>query len=732
MPVGVLRRKALIAVDRFRIRVLSLVLLLAPAAVAPAGFPIPEPPVPQRVAPADAVVVGTVAEIEPQPVQAFPLLRVPGGPRVSFTIAQVRVDRVLLGPAGLERVRVGVGPGRAMPAFTEGQTGCFFLHKHPEEPFHVLSAGSDFIDSRREDYGKAVALAGRCASLLANGNEGLRSRDEEDRLLTAALLIFRFRTVRSAYAGAPRTEPVDAELSRRILAVLAEGPLSGKAAGEPTGRLTLFRRLGLTEEDGWVPPEQLAAVPAAAEKWLGEHADTYRIRRYVPEEPMPVNQGQGPAPSEKQARGGTVLQALETALRRRPWVWVGGLLACILAVVGYLTYRQVWAEIHARRAEEALGRSLRVRGRAPLDEARTHLACCLKVWPNNARVHFLMARAARRAGDLDDAARHLRRAEQLGWVVEATDLEKALAAVQQGDLDGREPLLVSFVQRDHPDRLLILEALVRGCRRTYQLPRALAYLDTWLAAQPDSVRALLWRGETSLLLGRDADALADYRKAVELDPQEDEARLKLADLCLGAHQPEEAATHFAELLKRQPGQAEALLGLARCREEQGKTAEAVELLDRLLALQPEQAGALAERGKIALDTGSPEDAEKWLRHAARVAPFERDTLYNLYRCLTQERHRGEAEGCLARIKRIDEDRKRLDELKAAVLANPHDASLRCEMGVILLRNGQDREGVRWLESALHEDPGYGPARQALDGYSHHPTEAGTRERAPTD
>jgi tetratricopeptide (TPR) repeat protein len=396
-----------------------------------------------------------------------------------------------------------------------------------------------------------------------------------------------------------------------------------------------------------------------------------------------------------------------------------------VAGVGYLVYRQVWAEVHCRRAEAALARSLRVAGPAPLAEARDELGLCLRVWPNNARVNFLMAQAARRAGDADAAARYLRRAEQLGWVAEAIDLEKALAAVQQGDLERREPVLVSFVQRDHPDKLLILEALVQGCRRSYHLPRALAHLNTWLGLQSDSARALVWRGETLLLLGRDRDALADYRKAVELDPQEDDARLKLAELSLAAHQPDEATAHFTELLERHPDQGDALLGLARCREEQGDAAEAVSLLERLLAKEPGHAGALAERGKIALDGGNPGDAEKWLRRAAGAAPFERETLYNLYRSLSANGHTAEADDCLAHIRRIDEDRKRLAELKTAILTAPHDASLRCEMGVILLRNGQDKEAVRWLQSALHEQPGHDGARQALEEYNRRAAGAGS-------
>jgi tetratricopeptide (TPR) repeat protein len=731
MSGPVLGQESLMSVASFRTFLLSLV-LLGPAATARALIAIPEPPIPERVALADAVVVGRVAGSEEAPVQAFPLLKVRGGSRVSFKMAQVRIERVLLGRAGPEPLRVGVGPGLRMPVLTEGQTGCFFLRQHPDEPFFVLSAGSDFIDSQRGEFAKILDLAGRCAGLLANPDEGLRSREGEDRLLTAALLIFRFRTARYAYSGAPRAEPIDAELSRRILAVLAEGSFSDKAAREPTGRLRLFQRLDLTEADGWTSPGRLQDVAVAAEKWLADHAATYRIRRYIPEEPMPVQPDQAPPSPEKQTWTGAVVRGIESAIRRHPWLWLGGVLGCVLAVAGYVIYRQVWAEIHCRRAEEALARSLRVKGPAPLAEARSHLACCLRVWPNNGRVHFLMAQAARRAGDLDEAARSLGRAEQAGWVMEAIELEKTLTVVQQGDLERTEPVLASFVQRDHPDKLLILEALVQGCRRTYQLLRALAHLDTWLRDQPDSVRALLWRGETLLLLGRDRDALADYRKVVEVDPQEDEARLKAAELFLGLHQLQEASTHFTELLNRHPDQGEALFGLARCRAEQGDTAGAMKLLDRLLSLHPEHAGALAERGKITLEAGSAQDAEQWLRKAARLAPFEREIIYTLSRCLTVNGHTKEAEECSARIRRIDEDRKRLDELRTAIMTAPHDASLRCEMGRILLRNGQDKEGVRWLESALREDRGCAAARQALEDHNHRSAEAGVSASVPKE
>jgi hypothetical protein len=54
------------------------------------------------------------------------------------------------------------------------------------------------------------------------------------------------------------------------------------------------------------------------------------------------------------------------------------------------------------------------------------------------------------------------------------------------------------------------------------------------------------------------------------------------------------------------------------------------------------------------------------------------------------------------------------------------------MGVILLRNSQDKEGVRWLESALREQPGYGAARQALEDHYRCSAEAGAGARVPKE
>jgi hypothetical protein len=265
--------------------------LLAAATPAHAAIPIPEPPVPQRVALADCVVVGEVAEVKPEPVHAAPDVKVPGAPKVPYRMAVIRAETVVVGPRDLREVQVGFvaaprpgGPRQAAFRWTRGQEACFFLRKHPDEPFFVVRAGWDVLPKKgAEEFARARALVQRCARLLDDPLAGLRAKGADERLLTAAMLIFRYRTAQFVYRGEPRTEPIDAEQSRLILSALAEGSWSVREVYGPMGRLRLFYRLGLTEKDGW-RPEAAKDVPGAARAWLRANAATYRIRRYAPPE----------------------------------------------------------------------------------------------------------------------------------------------------------------------------------------------------------------------------------------------------------------------------------------------------------------------------------------------------------------------------------------------------------------------------------------------------------------
>src|SRR5579859_989913 len=139
-------------------------------------------------------------------------------------------------------------------------------------------------------------------------------------------------------------------------------------------------------------------------------------------------------------------------LRRRPWLLLLFGLALVAGGLGVrAVYRSIQIELHARAAERHLEQSDHTRRRAHLISTRDEFARCLEIDPNSAEFHFLAARTARRLGDGEAASHHLARAEQLGWVPEAIDLERALTQAQRGDVEEVEPVLLSFVERDHPD-----------------------------------------------------------------------------------------------------------------------------------------------------------------------------------------------------------------------------------------------------------------------------------------
>jgi predicted Zn-dependent protease len=388
------------------------------------------------------------------------------------------------------------------------------------------------------------------------------------------------------------------------------------------------------------------------------------------------------------------------------------LIAAAVLLIGpgiYIAGWGLWAEYHFAAAQRAVERRA-------FAQAQQHFAAYLDVRPRSAEGHFLAGRTARRAGAADAATTHLDQAQELGWVPQAIDLERALLLAQRGDLARVERNLLIAIHHNHADTLLILEALVQGYLRTYRLSDALQYLDLWLEREPNNVQAHLWRGQVKERRNSLGEAVAAYRRAVELEPANDSARLALAQALVRSDQVEAAVEHFESLHQRQPENPEVLLGLAACRRGVGKTEEARQQLDALLAAHPRHVAALIERGKLALQTGQPAEAEDWLRKAVALAPFDRDASYNLYQCLIQRGRREEAQQLLTKVEKMEADFQQLADVTKRISASPNDPALRHEAGVILLRNGQDQEGLRWLVSALQEAPNHRETHQTLVEY----------------
>jgi tetratricopeptide (TPR) repeat protein len=378
-----------------------------------------------------------------------------------------------------------------------------------------------------------------------------------------------------------------------------------------------------------------------------------------------------------------------------------GLGAVILGV-------NLWAGYHFRSAQDCLDRYHDAEG-------LEHLRDCLAVWPHDPETLLLAARASRRLGAFANARDYLDRYESARGEDDNSNLEWILLQTEQGELDGNvAQACATWMERSPASAPLVLEARARGYLRRFRLSQAMACLKEWLRRQPDNPQAFFLEGK---VLDQNLDvqaAMASYRRVLRLDPEQDEARILLASHLLEKKGAQEALSHLKYLSQRQLDQVRVRVLMAKCLVQLGKPARAAEILDEVLAENPREGDALAERGSLALQRKQTQLAEGWLRRAVAVQPDNYEAHYQLAQALRANGKKDEARQLDDRTEMMQKDIRRIREIVMEKMQEkPHDPALHYECGTIFLRAGNVREGLRWLHSALEQDPDYLPAHKAL-------------------
>jgi tetratricopeptide (TPR) repeat protein len=396
-------------------------------------------------------------------------------------------------------------------------------------------------------------------------------------------------------------------------------------------------------------------------------------------------------------------------IRRRWFVWA---LPALLLVggAGYASWRTLWADGHLREARAALDHHNYLK-------AREHCDAYLQVWPNSAEVHLLAARCARHLGAFDDAEQHLTAARKSNGDSSVLTLEAALLDVQSGQ-GGRsdEQYLRALVEQDRPETSEIFETLTQACLFHYRIDDALETANQWIAHRPSDSQAFYLRGLVWEAMQNLEKAREDYGRAVALDARNIEAGKRLAEVQLTQGDADEALQQFTRLRELAPDDPALQLGAARCHRLLGHTDEARRMLDALAPRQPDNAAVWNTRGSVAMDQDRLADAEESFRKALALDPFDDVTYSKLAACLRRLGRTAEADEMLEHGKRIEDDAARLRSLTEEIARRPTDPAPRYEAGVICMRNGQEREGLRWLLGALQSNPRHGPAHAALADY----------------
>ncbi|MER3442021.1 MAG: hypothetical protein C4296_11730 [Gemmataceae bacterium] len=393
-------------------------------------------------------------------------------------------------------------------------------------------------------------------------------------------------------------------------------------------------------------------------------------------------------------------------------VLAGAAVVCAVALVYPPLYaRYAWWQ--AQRAAESFA----------FDVARSWLDWCLKYWPQDGAVHFFYARVARRMGDHVTARKHLRWARRYGYRPERLDLEYKLLQVQGGASHFAGPVVAGLLPHFPNDEVEILEALAHGYIRDGFFPEAHHWATMWTERHPHMWQAWFVRGIVYERGLRFALAAEMYTKVLQLDPEQHDARLSLAELLTKAGRWSEAREQIEVYLQKRPHDASAWVTCARCCQALRDYDQALAILERVLQQKPDHAQALWLRGQIELDMGRPaQQALPWLEKALAADPNNMDILEMTARVVQELGRSAEAQKYLERKKAIEADRRRMEailkelaeEVGGPAVSPARSAELRYEAGQILVRLGQDEQAYRWLARALQLRPDYEQAQKLFE------------------
>jgi len=400
-------------------------------------------------------------------------------------------------------------------------------------------------------------------------------------------------------------------------------------------------------------------------------------------------------------------------LQRRPGRALG--VFTLLALIGLATAGaglSFWVDYHLRAARRAVERGHIV-------VAIRHLRSCRQVRPDQSEVLLLSARVARRSGGWTEAEALLDRYWQLYGDEPALVLERLLLRATQGEVEAVQPLLQARIDQDDSAAPLAREALIAGLLYRYRLKEASEQIDRWLGRDPDNTTALLLQGKLHEQREQSTDALQAYRQILEVDPDHDQARLRLTTILVHLRQGEEALAHLEYLRGRLPDNPEVLVQLAQALDLRGRADEARAVLDDCLRQYPEHAAALAERGRIARRDGDGARAEEYLHLAIRLDPGNLIARYQYYLTLNHNGKKAEAIQEQETIRKLEADVQRINELVTSRLRQePNDPSVYYEVAMIALRAGQPKEAHRWFLNALRVGPDHVLTHRALAAYYH--------------
>jgi tetratricopeptide (TPR) repeat protein len=287
--------------------------------------------------------------------------------------------------------------------------------------------------------------------------------------------------------------------------------------------------------------------------------------------------------------------------------------------------------------------------------------------------------------------------------------------------------------------LMAAAALVELSRvpRTWSIWRAPAVLAVltsvvsfWPLVPPGNVTHLNFGMQLSRL-GRPAEAVAWLERAVELVPDDVEARIQLGLVRLDAGATGRAIAELTDVARANPASGPAHAALARALEAGGQREAALRELATVVTVEPDSAPARVNYGVALWNAGQRDAAIEQYRAAVQLKPDDPVGYNNLALALHQagripeavanyeaalklKSDYAEAHSNLALL--LAEDRHldtALGHLEAALQLQPANFGIHANLGDLLLRMKRTDEAIQQYQEALADAPNHPEAAAAI-------------------
>jgi tetratricopeptide (TPR) repeat protein len=398
--------------------------------------------------------------------------------------------------------------------------------------------------------------------------------------------------------------------------------------------------------------------------------------------------------SEKASSAATTAPAKRPAKRnrrnRRKWVtWsivIASILVASCAVLSQVGLWRTRVAIEARQNSAASG----------------WLSVAGWCWPRNAEWYFLSAVINRRAENFDAVEDNLKKSHSLGWPVSDLEREQLIAMAQTGQFRGVGNKWGELFQTAGSDGPEICKAYVNYALGRFRLDEAAAVLKGWKSDFPADPSPHVMEGKINIVLTQWDRAEQSFRRALEIDPMINEARLQLANCLIEQLEFTEAEQQLRAVSADFRASPDVIAALAKCVAQHGELDEALQLLND---------GTQSHPASIVMEK----------------TPANTEIRYALAQAL---RNSGDEESAQRHFLLVDEGTKALrtlPTLQSIITANPEDLETRFQMASITWKWKSRRDGAAWLQSILESDPNHQPAHRLLADHYEELGDAGRRE-----